>query len=231
MKMDITVDWTNVQKRLAQLGFDPGPIDGLKGPRTEAAIVAFKRSIGLRPRPYLGPLTRRALFGDKIGQQKALVPWMAEAIAVKGIHEVRDLPRLARWIDASFGRHDWRSIAWCGAFVGNSFLQWDESIDLPGNPLGARNWLKFGAECGPQYGAVMVFWRGSPRGWKGHVGFYWGEDRTHYHILGGNQSNTVNVARISKKRFLGARWHPAIKQTKRRVLLNANGVPVTTNEA
>ncbi len=40
---------------LARIGFNPGPIDGIRGPQTDAAIVAFKRSIGFNPRPYRCP--------------------------------------------------------------------------------------------------------------------------------------------------------------------------------
>lgn len=39
------VAWT--QRALAQLGFDPGPVDGQMGPRTEAAIRAFAAQSGL----------------------------------------------------------------------------------------------------------------------------------------------------------------------------------------
>lgn len=36
-----------LQEALAALGFDPGPIDGLYGPMTSAAVEAFKRAQGL----------------------------------------------------------------------------------------------------------------------------------------------------------------------------------------
>ena len=52
----------------------------------------------------------------------------------------------------------------------------------------------------------MVFWRKSPHSGLGHVGFYFAEDEASYHILGGNQSNMVNVARLRKDRLLAARW-------------------------
>lgn len=38
---------SNIQSRLKEIGFDPGPIDGLYGPRTEGAIKAFQSAQGL----------------------------------------------------------------------------------------------------------------------------------------------------------------------------------------
>jgi hypothetical protein len=70
----------------------------------------------------------------------------------------------------------------------------------------ARAWRRFGEPCQPMRGAVLVFWRGKPEGSFGHVGFYHSEDSVSYHVLGGNQSNAVNLARISKNRLLAARW-------------------------
>jgi hypothetical protein len=37
-----------VQNRLKELGFDPGPIDGLYGPKTEKAIMEFQRSKNMK---------------------------------------------------------------------------------------------------------------------------------------------------------------------------------------
>ena len=54
-----------VQVRLKALGFDPGPIDGLPGPKTSAAIIAFKKSVNLNPRDKVGPITLRMLFEVK----------------------------------------------------------------------------------------------------------------------------------------------------------------------
>ena len=66
--------------------------------------------------------------------------------------------------------------------------------------------MKFGAQCTARAGAITVFWRGSPDGWSGHVGFYAGEDKDAYHVLGGNQSDMVNVTRVAKSRLLQFRW-------------------------
>jgi hypothetical protein len=77
----------------------------------------------------------------------------------------------------------------------------------------------------------LVFWRGSRKGWKGHVGFYHGEDSTHFHVLGGNQSNAVTVSRIAKSRLLSARWPTGIAVSGKRILVTPGGVLTTTNEA
>ena len=50
-----------VQTCLRQLGYDPGPIDGIKGPLTTAAVTAFQRDRGLVPDGIIGPLTQAAL--------------------------------------------------------------------------------------------------------------------------------------------------------------------------
>jgi len=42
-------DIAQLQRALERVGFDPGPIDGIYGPRTEAAVVAFYRSRGYDP--------------------------------------------------------------------------------------------------------------------------------------------------------------------------------------
>ncbi|KMW56988.1 Cell wall-associated hydrolases (invasion-associated proteins) [Candidatus Rhodobacter oscarellae] len=229
----MNIDWMAVQARLKELGFDPGPIDGVRGPKTDAAIVAFKRSVGLKPRPYLGPLTQKALMGRKqqpAADQPAL-PWMAHAADVRGLHEARNYSRLRSWFDKSVSWIDPRDVPWCGAFVATCLRHWDSDIAIPENPLGARNWGKFGQPCKPQFGAILTFWRGSKSGWKGHVGFYHGEDATHFHVLGGNQSNAVTVSRIAKSRLLTARWPNDFPMSGRRLQVSAAGVQTTTNEA
>lgn len=50
-----------VQLRLASLGLAPGPIDGIYGPRTTAAVRAFQSSRGLTVDGVVGPKTLAAL--------------------------------------------------------------------------------------------------------------------------------------------------------------------------
>ncbi len=55
-------DVAEVQVRLSELGYIPGPIDGIFGPKTEAAVIRFQKDRGLNPDGIVGPLTYQALF-------------------------------------------------------------------------------------------------------------------------------------------------------------------------
>jgi peptidoglycan hydrolase-like protein with peptidoglycan-binding domain len=50
-----------VQRRLQTHGFEPGPADGVFGPRTDAAVRAFQRARSLEADGIVGPHTRQAL--------------------------------------------------------------------------------------------------------------------------------------------------------------------------
>lgn len=50
-----------LQRLLLEHGHDPGPVDGVFGPRTEAAVRSFQAEKGLEPDGVVGPLTWRAL--------------------------------------------------------------------------------------------------------------------------------------------------------------------------
>ena len=80
-------------------GFHPGPIDGVRGPRTRGALVAFQHKKGLRADGKLGPATRRAL-GSRgrplLGQRELSVGALGWDVAVLEFRLRRDgLPRSA----------------------------------------------------------------------------------------------------------------------------------------
>ena len=47
-----------LQQALSSLNIDPGPIDGIIGPKTVSAIKSFQQFVGLDPDGVYGPLTR-----------------------------------------------------------------------------------------------------------------------------------------------------------------------------
>jgi peptidoglycan hydrolase-like protein with peptidoglycan-binding domain/DNA invertase Pin-like site-specific DNA recombinase len=60
-KADGTPPVRVVQRTLRRLGWQPGPVDGLYGPRTEAAVTRFQSAARVAVDGIVGPDTRRAL--------------------------------------------------------------------------------------------------------------------------------------------------------------------------
>lgn len=107
------------------------------------------------------------------------------------------LKRLLSWAEDD-------EINWCSAFV--KYVAEEAGYDTSGATAAARSWLNIGAETtAPEIGDVVVFWRVSPRDWRGHVAFYISEDSNYIYCLGGNQGNKVSIAPYSKSRLLGFR--------------------------
>jgi uncharacterized protein (TIGR02594 family) len=119
-------------------------------------------------------------------------------------------------------------IPWCGLFI--AYCAHKAGVEVVDGPLWALNWAKYGTkESTPMLGDVLTFKRDG----GGHVGLYVGEDRTHYHVLGGNQNNQVNVMRIAKTRLHQARrtaWKIAQPSNVRKIELSNKGI-ISTNEA
>lgn len=122
-------------------------------------------------------------------------------------------------------------IPWCGLFVAIIvFRRLGNRSEVVKDPLWARNWTRYGyaSTSAPSLGDVLVFQRGS----GGHVGFYVAEDKTAYHVLGGNQSNRVSIARIDRGRLLTARRPPYRTQPQSgRPFYVAPSGSMSTNEA
>lgn len=98
--------------------------------------------------------------------------------------------------------------AWCAAFVNWCLLQ-------AGKPqtgkLNARSFLEYGQDTkAPVLGDLVVLWRISSTSSFGHVGFYVNETQSYVYILGGNQSEQVNIQKFAKSQLLGYRKIPEV---------------------
>jgi uncharacterized protein (TIGR02594 family) len=97
------------------------------------------------------------------------------------------------------------AVPWCSAFV--NYIAW--LLRLPrSKKLNARSWLEIGrpidisqAKAGFD---IAVFKRGDD-GVSGHVGFYAGLEENTVYVLGGNQSDSVNITCYTKDKLLGVR--------------------------
>lgn len=201
------------QAALNTAGFGPLVEDGLMGSKTMAAIKAFQLAKGLFPDGIIGTRTHRALFGAAVPPATNRVPslpWIDGARAQIGLHEVRDnafLREFLRKDGKTVG--DPSEIAWCGDYVDTWMkLTLPDEPKWPANPYAAVNWATWAEYVKPQYGCVMSFHRGDPANWQGHVAWYISEDATHYHCLGANQNNSINIAKIPRDRLRlkGSRW-------------------------
>ncbi len=121
------------------------------------------------------------------------------------------------------------SVPWCGLFVAACLAE--EGIAAAPIAVRAKAWATWGANLAADRlapGAVLVFER--PGG--GHVGFYVGEDKSSYHVLGGNQGDRVSTMRLEKSRCVARRW-PIGRAVvgKPRLMTATAGIPLSSNEA
>lgn len=212
-----TATTIKLQQRLKDLGFDPGPVDGDWGPRTLAAVNAA--------------LDKLAPPSEGLDDPK----WIATARRYIGTQEwagAPDNPRILQWWKALGAPFTDDETPWCGAFVGGVLSE--SGIKPQKGGASARAWNSFGKKLTrPAYGCIVVFWRGSKTGTAGHVGFLLGVDkRGNLMVLGGNQSNAVNVKPFSKDRVLGYRWPGTAPREERYKLpvLDSDGT-VSTDES
>lgn len=104
--------------------------------------------------------------------------------------------------------HDWvqdDETPWCAAYV-NAVLG---SLGLPHTgKLNARSYETYGTEVSVQNaipGDIVVFWRGSPNSWQGHVAFLVKFDGDKVIVRGGNQGDKVSDAAYPTSRIVAIR--------------------------
>ena len=246
-----------LQKALLHKGFNPGPIDGRWGSKTERAVIQFKKSAGLRARSYVGPLTKAALFEGRLAVEPKTVRattkdkaesktdksanpvWLKLASSYLGLREYRGSrhnPKILEWwikLGLPF-RND--ETPWCAGYVCGVLEE--AGIRSP-RSAAARSfyWKGWGRILsGPAVGCVVSMWRGSKKGAYGHVGFVVGKDRFgNLMILGGNQGNRVSIRPFNRNRVLSYHWPATHEAPKKQGLASlpilASDGRVSRNEA
>ena len=97
--------------------------------------------------------------------------------------------------------------AWCAAFVGAMLRR--AGVKSTG-ALNARSYLDWGTPVDRKNalpGDVVIFKRGSSS-WQGHVAFFVKDRGALIDVLGGNQSNAVNIKGYHSAALLGIRRPP-----------------------
>lgn len=203
-----------IQRALGARGFSPGTVDGRFGPRTNSAIIAFKASLGLIARPFIGHITWSFLTKSVEFSEfsptftDAMPPWIKEGIAVLRMHEREDNKELSDWLRSDDGETlgDPSVLPWCGDFVKTAIRLGLPDEDYPGalgkNPYWALNWRLFGRQGNEWFGAPVSITRDG----GGHVGFAVGQNTKSIFVFGGNQDNRVSVSPIPRQRFTPASW-------------------------
>ncbi|UHD44909.1 TIGR02594 family protein [Aureimonas altamirensis] len=147
--------------------------------------------------------------GKKKRVKLASAPYLT-ARGFTGATEGRDANLLSSFFKQANVNIDPRMTAWCAAFV-NAALA---ANGLPGTgSLAARSFMNYGeATNDPRRGDIVVLSRGNNAA-QGHVGFFEGYDeKGNVRVLGGNQSNGVNVQSYNKDRVLGFRSIPGAER-------------------
>ena len=136
-------------------------------------------------------------------------------LGVKEYPAAKHNPTIIEYYKAS--GHSWvqdDETPWCAAFVGAVLAE----CGMRGtNELNARSYMKWGQPVDiskAQKGDVVVFWRGSPNSWKGHVAFFSHTDGENVWVLGGNQGNAVSLKPYPMSRLLGVRAVKAPRTSK-----------------
>ncbi|MFW6272161.1 MAG: TIGR02594 family protein [bacterium] len=102
---------------------------------------------------------------------------------------------------------------WCSIFM--NWLAMKAKY-IRSNKANARSWLNVGKKVKePKLGDIIVLQRGNSN-WKGHVGlFIRYKDSKSVYILGGNQTNMVNISIYNRNKILGFRRLHRVSKLKK----------------
>lgn len=205
-------------------------IDGEFGAITESAVKRFQAAHvdgaerQLTVDGQVGPLTAWALDQvellpeteeqEESGSLRKSAPWLAEMRAITGVREVpgsRNSPIIMSWrsdIGKAFpdlaryaATYTGDAIPWCGFGLARCCAVW--GVKPPASFMWALSWSKWGTKLPrPIVGSIMTFKREG----GGHVAVLEKISGNTVWVRGCNQSDMVNVARMSMTNFVAATW-------------------------
>ena len=219
----------DIQRRLTSLGYIPGPLDGITGRQTIAAVKQFQRARGLAADGIAGPQTLAVLF-PSISVSPIVPPWLTLARHKIGLHEKTNNKTLRDWLKSDgHTLGDPAVLPWCGDFMETCLALTLPEEPMITNPYYALNWMKFGqALTIVALGSIAPFKRDG----GGHIAMIVGHDQTYFHCLGGNQSNAVSITKIAKSRLSGPlRWPKTYSLPTEALPFSSIDATVSTNEA
>lgn len=101
--------------------------------------------------------------------------------------------------------------AWCGIMMAEAFDRAGLIASVPQGYMSARSWLKLPNQAtleAAEIGDIVIFWRGTPDGWQGHVACFVNRIGANVFVAGGNQGDRVSIAQYGIDRILGIRKAP-----------------------
>ena len=134
--------------------------------------------------------------------------WLTEAEKYIGLKEIAGPKNNATVVDFWKRIHlngiSNDEVPWCAAFVGAVLENCGYNSTRSGL---AKSYLNYGTkQTTPSLGSIVVFSRTG----GGHVGFVVGKDKAgNIFVLGGNQSDAVNVKKFTTQHVVGYRWPDA----------------------
>lgn len=135
--------------------------------------------------------------------------WMDIAEGERGVKEIAGAsahPQIVAYHATTQLKATSDEVPWCSSFVNWVMKQAKYPYT---KSAAARSWRDWGVECSLHEGAIVVFRR------KGghHVGFCVGQTSTMIRVLGGNQSNEVNIRNYRKTDLLSVRVPARLNKT------------------
>jgi uncharacterized protein (TIGR02594 family) len=218
-----------VQNRLRLIGMNPGPVDGIFGPKTETCVKDFQRRNGMAGSGIVDDATLAALelkldiempapkpveHNGKV--YMAPIDWLRhEQRALNGVKEVpgsKDNPRIVEYHKhsgnlGSAPHHD--EVPWCSSVLNcaadNCGMEKSDSAL-------AASWDKYGVDSGDnvEEGDIVTIRHasGGRHVCLANKGFSRNKVKS-FEALGGNQGNQIKVSSFSTAHIVAARkWIP-----------------------